>query len=281
MVSGCSGGTDFTAKNRTFKEKNLMQNPIVLIVGEQAAEFEKRYSNLLRIKREPAGLDFYKIDWDEKHPGIATVSKGKYSFEIQDVIGLSGTYNHDNEAEGITEFNLYAGITSANLIAHDEARLKTYRLLKKIEDAGWKIVTSRSRPRLVGKERFSYLLNNSSAIGLDLSYIPTLAEWMKIEDGTDWMFYTDHVYLTVNFSRERTLTDTAKPGAYLLNFNLKSEFEQFRGYVPSDDRQNWKALLPAALPKLAAMRTQKEEELRIKGFKINESYQDPPVPNPR
>lgn len=96
---------------------------------------------------------------------------------------------------------------------------------------------------------------------------------------TRWKFYANHVYLTVSFTREPTLTDAKKLGAYLLSFEFISEAEQFRRYVESLDRMRWKEIVPVKLRELAAERAKLESELRSKGFAVDESYIDPPVPD--
>ena len=92
------------------------------------------------------------------------------------------------------------------------------------------------------------------------------------------MFHVAGAYLAVSFTRERTLTDPEKSGSYMLTFNLQTEAEHFRGYVGSDDRLRWRALLPALLSELAGTRAQKENELKAKGVRLDDAYVDPPIP---
>lgn len=101
---------------------------------------------------------------------------------------------------------------------------------------------------------------------------------MRIESRSGWSFYANGVYMEATFTREPALTDPAKPGAYLLTFNIQTETEYFRGYAGPDDRLRWKDVVPKELIKVAALRATKEAELRAKGVAIDESYQDPPVP---
>ena len=180
--------------------------------------------------------------------------------------------------EGAYQYSINAGITDPDLISHDEARLKTYALLKKIEQAGWKILISENDPRITGKDRLNYVLTVTNSIGLDTKYIPTLEEWMRIENLTSWSFYADRQYLTVYFQRERTLLDPVKPGSYLLTYKLKSETENYRGYVGPSNRPRWKELLPGELLDLKQRRAKAEAELKAKGIAIDETYQDPPLP---
>jgi hypothetical protein len=115
-------------------------------------------------------------------------------------------------------------------------------------------------------------------MGLDPAHIPSFEEWMRIETRTGWKFYANGVFMDVNFTRESTLTDPSKPGAYILSFDVSTEVEHFRGYAESKDRLRWKEIVPGVLPTLAKIRADKEAALRAKGIAIDESYQDPPVP---
>jgi hypothetical protein len=96
---------------------------------------------------------------------------------------------------------------------------------------------------------------------------------------TTWAFYADHVFLTVQITREHTLTDPLKPGVYLLSTSLQNEAEHFRGYIDGLERPRWKQLLRAQVEKLAQIRDKKEAAFRLKGVAIDESYVDPPLPD--
>lgn len=256
-----------------------MSKEVTIKIGEAGESWLQRYPQYAKVTKQPAGLDFYEIDLDDRPRGTVKVDHGKHTFSIANVLSVMGTYDTELPLEGLSQISIGAGITDPDLIPHDEARLKTYALLKKIEQAGWKIITSRSRPRLTGKDRLNYALNVSNSVALDLNYIPTLEEWMRIEDLTEWRFYADGQFLEVYFKRERTLLDPAKPGSYLLTLTLQSETEHFRGYVESEDRQHWKTLFLAQLEKLKPVRTKAEAALKAQGITIDETYQDPPLPD--
>jgi len=260
------------------KEVNIMSSNAIVHLGEQGEAFAKRYPSQVHINRQPAGLDFYRIDWNAPAKGVVTFEHGKHTFTVENALDVSGYQNIDFPKEGMPELDITAGITGPNGIAHDEARQQMFAVLQKILQAGWKVFIQRDDPRVRGKDALDYVLTTSSASSLDATYLPTFEEWMRIESMTNWFFYADHVYLKVNFTREHTLTDPAKPGAYLINFNLQNEAEHFRGYVGPDNRKRWKELLPAALAKLIPMRTEAEAKMRAKGIQIDETYQDPPVP---
>lgn len=258
-----------------------MPQEVTLKLGESGPDFSKRYPGSVRIVHQPAGLDFYKIDWNERPRGTARFDHGEYSFLISDVLGVSTSQDLGPlKDEGFNEFSVFAGITEPDLISHDEARVKIYAMLRRLLDIGWKSVYHLDDPRLTGKERLAHVLRDSNSMGLDPSHIPTLNEWMSVPTRTGWKLYADHVYVDIDFTRERTLTDPSKPGSYLLTFRIASETEHFRGYVDSDDRQRWKELLPAVLLKQTAIRMKREAEAKAEGLLLDMSYQDPPAPIP-
>lgn len=283
ISAGCqeTNSTVGTQPQPVKKEQKAthMTQEVTIKIGELGSEFQKRYPDQVKINKQPAGLDFYSIDWKFAAQGVVKVSHGAHSFEIDNVLSVLTSIDIDTPREGFRKFGINAGITAPDLIPHDEARDKVYAILKRIEQKGWRVVTPRSRPRLTGQDRLNYVLKVSNSVGLDTQYLPTLDEWMRIENLTDWNFYADGQFLTLHFKRERTLLDPTKPGSYLLTFTLTSDTEQFRGYVESEDRMRWKTLLLSQLDKLKPVRAKAEATLKAQGIKIDETYQDPPLPN--
>jgi hypothetical protein len=257
-----------------------MPQTVTIKVGEQGAAFAKRYPDLVKSSQWLNAAGFYKIRWGSEPRGKATIEHGIHSFTIDDVVSIEGNQDlGDFTKEGMYEVDINAGITAPELISHDEARLKMYAILQRILQAGWSVWIYQNDPRIHGKDALDYVLTVSRASSLDATYLPTFDEWMRISSLTTWYFYADHVYLSVNFTRESTLTDPTKPGAYLISFNLKSENEFYRGYVGGEHRKEWKTRLPAELAKLAPLRAAAEAKLRAQGVKIDETYQDPPLPD--
>jgi hypothetical protein len=260
-------------------EARSKEHTIELQVGESGALFQKRYSNLARIDRQPTGLNFYEFSFRGANVGRAIVKVGDREIPIEHVLSITGIEDLDFKEEGISEIHINSTITKSDLISHDEARLKFFSMLQNIVQAGWKTIIPRSMARLKGKEMTKYLLASDGNATLDPSYVPTLDEWMQMEDLTSWKGYANHVYLIVSFTREHTLTDPKKLGAYLLSFEFISDAEQFRRHVESLVRKRWKEVVPVKLRELAAERAKLESELRSKGFVVDEGYIDPPVPD--
>lgn len=267
------------ASEQTTNKVDAMSAQMLIKLGESGIHFAKRYPDQVRVTNQPAGLDFYNARWPKAPHASVKVESGSHAFTVAHVLSVQSAQELGPLAgEGLYEFTINAGITEPDLIAHDEARVKTYAILNELVRIGWKPVVERSEPRLRGKDRFDHTMATESVNGLDPDYLPTLEEWMRIESRTPWMFHAPGAYLEVTFTRERTLIDPAKPGSYMLTFNVQTEAEHFRGYVASDDRPRWKVLLPKVLSGLSGARAQKEKELRAKGVRLDEAYVDPPAP---
>lgn len=277
LMVGCDSSQTSTPASES--RSSIMPTEVSIKLGEIGPDFSERYPDLVQVQHQPAGLDFYKIDW-ERPRGTVRIDHGRYSLTIDDVLGVSSSQDlKEFKSEGLNEFDVYSGVTEPDLISHDEARLKFFDLLQSIKQKGWKPVVYRDDPRLSGKARFDYMTAVSKYTGLDPNYLPSFDEWMRLESETTWPFYADHVYLDVTFTREPTLIDPNKPGSYLLGFKIMTETEYFRGFAASEDRARWKEVVPAELKRQAAEREKKEAALKATGIKIDESYQDPPVPD--
>lgn len=279
VLWGCGERNHSQPLSTTETRATAMTTEVTIKLGEMGPSLAKRYPSNVKVQHQPAGLDFYEIDWDQQSPGTVRVEHRNHSFVVEHVLGvLSSQDLEDFKSEGLKEFNISSGITEPDRIPHDEARLKTYAILKRIMDAGWKNTVDIGDPRVRGKDRLRYALLQNKYVGLDVTYVPTLEEWMQIESRTPWNFYANGLYMNVIFTRERSLTDREKPGSYLLTFNIRTDTEYFRGFAGPDNRLRWKELLPQEIAKAAASRAQKEAELRAKGVSLDESYQDPPAP---
>ncbi|MDB5935613.1 MAG: hypothetical protein JWQ01_2957 [Massilia sp.] len=259
---------------------NVMPNgtAIELHIGEKGESFVHRIP-ALAVDRQPAGLNFYTFRWSVHSMGAVIIKHGTLQLPIENVISVTSTEDMDYIDEGISEIAINSAITHSEKILHDEARVKTFAFLQGIVRKGWKVTIPRSMARIRGKDMNNYMLEDGKATTLDPSYIPTLSEWMRYEDLTTWEFYFDRAFLTVQISREHTLTDPTKPGVYLLSTRLQNEPQHFRGYVDGFDRPRWRELLLPKITELAESRVKREAAFRIRGIPIDDKYVDPPVPN--
>lgn len=252
---------------------------IEIRVNEPGKSFLERNTKWLHLDRQPAGLNFYEIRFPEESRGHAFINFNAGRLPVERVISITGTEDMSFPDEGLSEFNINTEIVDTDLVSHDTARAKICSILQNIAASGWKPTIPLGMARLRGKTLTNYLLRTNQRMTLDPSYIPTLDEWMRLPNRTRWEFYANHSYLAVGFTREHTMTDPTKPGAYLLSFDLKSEAEHFRRHAGGADRKRWKQLVPMELEQLAKARAEMEAELRKEGIAIDDHYVDPPVPD--
>ena len=255
---------------------------VVLRLGESGPSLGGRYPNLVKVVKQPAGIDFYKIKWYERPRGIVVLDHGRYSVRLEDVLSVSAGQDSEEpgKSEGLSEYSIGVGLSvpSPGLLSHDEAKQRIYEIVSRLLSQGWELIYQRDDPRLMGRDRLAKVAAGDFSFGLDVLYVPSLDEWMQVPTRSFWMLHADGVFLKVSFQRERTLLDPTELGAYVLSFDFETAAVYFRGYVKSEDRERWKELLPPILARLAAERARREAELKSKGVKIDESYRDPLPP---
>lgn len=257
-----------------------MTDQVTIKLGESGASYLTRYPDKIRVNHQPAGLDFYTIRWSKKPRGAARIEHGSHSFSIDNVLSISTAEDQaDLKPEGLFEFSINAGVTDTEFIDHDEARLKTHAILRRILDAGWRPIVLRGTARLSGQARLDAVLNVTDEIGLDARHLPTLEEWMRIPNMTGWPLYADGVFMDISFQRQPNPANAEKSGAYLLTFIVKTEAEYYRNYLKSVDRVRWKEVLPEVMLRQEKYRADEEAKIRDLGIAIDETYRDPPLPS--
>ena len=87
-LAACQGKPPPNLATPETKESTKMANSVSIKLGESAAAFVKRYPSA-KLVRQPAGLDFYSIDWDERPRGIVTIEHAKNTIVIDDALGVS------------------------------------------------------------------------------------------------------------------------------------------------------------------------------------------------
>lgn len=257
----------------------MQKSSIHLSIGEKADSFIRRNGLMMNVDRQPAGLNFYELRWPSDAMGTVVIEQRTGSIPIAHVLSVTGTEDMEFPAEGLHSFIINSALADTDTISHDDARRKTFVYLNSIVQNGWRVVIPRNVARLRGKHMTDLMLQSRKSTSLDPSYVPTLEEWMQFANLTEWTFYADRVFLTVQMTRERTLVDLSKPGAYLITTELSNENGHFRGYVDGLERPRWTTLLKPQISKMGETRALQEAEFRKKGIPIDEEYVDPPLPD--
>ncbi|WP_211441092.1 hypothetical protein [Collimonas humicola] len=262
-----------------FEKKSIMYKNIVVEVGESGNDFAKKYQGMIDVNDRNPGSHFYRVNWSVDPLGTATVKNGSSTFEMGTVLSILGDSDDTYPAEGISDFSINLGLPPRNNILHDDARLKFYALLQRIQQAGWKRWIAPGMPRLNGADALRYQMggveNVASLMSLDPSYIPSLEVWMTMKDMSGWQFYLNNIYMSVQFTRDRKRMDPNLPGAYFLTLKLQSKESFQRSELAYENRQRWKELYPDVRKRQAEKRLHSEEYVRNLGFKVDMEYRNP------
>lgn len=257
-------------------EESNVSSPLIIRLGETGEAFQKRNPSGVRVNRQPAGIDFYGLDWDRAPYASVRFVQGDHSFEFHHVNGVQTS--EDREAfkeEGFTEWTVHALLDPTQELSHGEAEARIHQLLRAAMDAGWRQYVDGGNPRLRGQDRLNIVLQGSTWIGLDARHEPSLQDWLKIPDRTPWKLCVEGAFMEVSFTRQVLPKSDASKAVYLMTFNIKSQNEYLRAGVESDQLPKWREVLPAVFKQAAAQRAEEERVLRERGIDIDEGYVDP------
>lgn len=256
-------------------EESKVSSPLIIRLGEAGEVFQKRISSGVHVNRQPAGINFYGLDWDREPYAWVRFVQGDHSLDIHHVNGAQTSEDLEVfKEEGFTEWTVHALLDPKQEIQHEEAAARIHKLLRAAMDAGWKQYVDEGDPRLRGQARLSIVLEGSAWVGLDARHEPSLQDWMKIPDRTPWKLCVEGAFMEVSFTRQALSKSDAGKAVYLMKFNIKSQNEYLRNGVESDQLAKWREVLPAVLKRAAAQRAEEERALRARGFEIDESYSD-------
>ncbi|WP_432241460.1 hypothetical protein [Herbaspirillum robiniae] len=270
FITGCS--------RQPIGENGKMTEKVSISANQPGDELQKKYPDRFTLSDHPSGARFYAAQWPSDDRGTIEVGRQGQAFTLRYALSATGNYSSAFPGENIIEWDVNTGMDSSSIIGHDEARRRFMALLQDIRKAGWKRYVDQGFPRLAGTDAIRYASLTSPVYGLDPDYQPTLDEWMKLPGRALWKFWSNQGYLSLALSRDPNRVDVNQPGAYFIEVVLLGENEQFRKMVGPARRAQWKDALPEELKLLAQDRQSAEDVLRAQGIKIEETYQDPPVP---
>lgn len=270
MLSGC--GKQDKGEDPTMDQKIHIQ------LGQSGDDILKRYPGRFILSDHPSGAKFYAAKWTKDARGTIEVGMADTLFVVNHALSVTGNYSSSFPSENIIEWNINAGLADSSPIIHDDARQQFLSILERLRKASWRRYIDLDAPRLSGTEAIRYAQSTSSIYGLDPAYPPTLNEWMHLPGRTLWKFSSKSGYLTITLSRDLSSSDVHQPGAYFVEYNLRTKNEQLRQLVGPDKRTDFQQALPAEIKLMKEERQQAENALRQQGIRIDESYKDPPIP---
>lgn len=268
MLGGCG--------NSSGAEHHAMNERIHIQLGQSGDDILENYPGLFSMSDHPSGAKFHAARWTKDARGTVEIGPSETLFVIHHALSATGNYSPSFANENIIEWNINAGLAESSPIMHDAARKQFQSIRANLRKGSRHRYIDPDAPRLSGENVLRYAESTPSVYGLDTDYEPTLDEWMHLPGRTLWKLWSKEGYLTIALSRDLSLNDVNQPGAYFIEFNLRSEKEQFHQLVGADKRTVWQQALRAEIKLLKEKRQQAESTLRKQGVNIDEAYQDPP-----
>ena len=288
------------------KEK-IMPQEVTLQLGKKGPESFKQAGAVADHHTAGELAGFLDLKWPSKQLGVVTIRHGGHDLTIPHTFSAMGTAWSQPKGEGVVGIDLNSGISAGELIRHREAYDLWVKLMKRIQDSGWQRYIYLSSPRLTGKDAIRYFQDKEN-FGLgditDPDAVPDFNTWYSviIQRAINANFYLDGVEMSLSFNSTVTDQEDLDRINKTLSFNewgqymMQIEFNNLRMSMREQmnlmflDGINDEKLLSAKWEDIAnnltkywpryraielAKRKKEEAMLVSKGYKIDESYQDP------
>ena len=289
------------------KEK-IMPQEVTLQLGKKGPESFKQAGAVADHHTAGELVGFLDLKWPSKQLGAVTIRHSGYNLTIPHTFTAMGSVRSEPEGEGVNDIVLNSGISAGELIRHREAYDLWVKLMKRIQDSGWQRYIYLSRPRLAGKDAIRYFQDEEN-FGLgyitDPGAVPDFSTWYSVIMTQGMIiakFYLDGVEISLSFNStvkdQEDLDDINKTlsfkewGQYMMRIEFKTARYSTRNdiyhtFIPDgygiDKLQEEMDKISSSLPEYwqryraieLAKRKKEEAMLVSKGYKIDESYQDP------
>lgn len=146
------------------------------------------------IMNHPSGVYAYTKKWNDPNDlGVIKFSHGINSFEINNVMILTGLSDNNFPENGVDNWSLMIRLGYERADSYEQARSKIMSLLNRLRVAGWQRYIEVSDPRLIGRDAVLYELSDpGQTYSLDSTYVPTIEEWKQLVTVEPvWEFYAD------------------------------------------------------------------------------------------
>lgn len=261
------------------KDTALSVSTITVELHEPGSNISARYPGIIKEYEQPAGLHFYETERISGSRYNVEINVLGTSLKIINAKGLLATEDSERRSGGVMAITITSTLTEETSISHQEARNLLLKTFQTISNNGWTAIIPHSTPRLNGKHMLSFALNSGNPHGLDPAYVPTIDEWMRLENFSSWEFYTAGAYLQIAFVREEDKLKPNGKGNYLIKYDVVCEEDYYREFVAPEMQENWTKHLSTELANAATRRAEVETKLRSAGVPILVEYQNPPTPD--
>ncbi|MBO3672567.1 hypothetical protein OK024_16465 [Acinetobacter sp. UGAL515B_02] len=260
-------------------EKNSMnQPPYSLHFGQQGfKDFAQHQLN--RSESHPSGAGFKELDFTPPNLGKIKIENGENSLVIDHVFSVLGTsFNPD---DGIQKLRINSGLNKEEFVTPEHAYQGYVELMKRINQAGWKVYIARYNPRIAKIDNIRYLMESGYVI--DPSYIFSYEEWQKIisesvGNSIGYRLYANGILLNLDIDQTKKIEDGKEQ--YIVRYAFETARYNQRNLIsdaykmtPQELEQTFKQEVLRA----KKSREMDEKEAIKNGYRIDQDYVDPDV----
>ncbi|WP_288410124.1 hypothetical protein ACSF3O_02940 [Acinetobacter soli] len=260
-------------------EKNSMnQPPYSLHFGQQGfKDFAQHQLN--RSESHPSGAGFKELDFTPPNLGKIKIENGENSLLIDHVFSVLGTsFNPD---DGIQKLRINSGLNKEEFVTPEHAYQGYVELMKRINQAGWKVYIARYNPRIAKIDNIRYLMESGYVI--DPSYIFSYEEWQKIisesvGNSIGYRLYANGILLNLDIDQTKKIEDGKEQ--YIVRYAFETARYNQRNLISDAYKMTPQELEHAF--KQEVLRAKKSREMDEKeaienGYRIDQDYVDPDV----
>ncbi|WP_288433035.1 hypothetical protein [uncultured Acinetobacter sp.] len=260
-------------------EKNSMyQPPYSLHFGTQGFKDFAQHQ-LSRSESHPSGAGFKELDFTPPNLGKIKIENGENSLLIDHVFSVLGTsFNPD---DGIQKLRINSGLNKEEFVTPEHAYQGYVELMKRINQAGWKVYIARYNPRIAKIDNIRYLMESGYVI--DPGYIFSYEEWQKIisesvGNSIGYRLYANGILLNLDIDQTKKIEDGKEQ--YIVRYAFETARYNQRNLIsdaykmtPQELEQTFKQEVLRA----KKSREMDEKEASKNGYRIDQDYVDPDV----
>lgn len=260
-------------------EKNSMnQPPYSLHFGTQGFKDFAQHQ-LSRSESHPSGAGFKELDFTPPNLGKIRIENGVNSLMIDHVFSVLGTsFNPD---DGIQKLRINSGLNKEEFVTPEHAYQGYVELMKRINQAGWKVYIARYNPRIAKIDNIRYLMESGYVI--DPGYIFSYEEWQKIisesvGNSIGYRLYANGILLNLDIDQTKKTEDGKEQ--YIVRYALETIRYDERNSIPNGYEITSKELEQTFKQQLLQnqnAREMTEKEAIENGYRIDQDYVDPDV----
>ena len=256
----------------------MNQPPYSLHFGQQGfKDFAQHQLN--RSESHPSGAGFKELDFTPSNLGKIKIENGVNSLLIDHVFSVLGTsFNPD---DGIQKLRINSGLNKEEFVTPEHAYQGYVELMKRINQAGWKVYIARYNPRIAKIDNIRYLMESGYVI--DPSYIFSYEEWQKIisesvGNSIGYRLYANGILLNLDIDQTKKIEDGKEQ--YIVRYAFETARYNQRNLISDAYKMTPQELEQAF--KQEVLRAEKSREMDEKeaienGYRIDKDYVDPDV----